>query len=1030
MGDQKSENRFGKYEILERIDQGIAGQLCRARNTEDGRSVLLKIIAPAISENPEFGRYFYDKWSEQQSLVEHPNVVRVWEVGQQGDSYYVALEDADGHRLSEELEHAPLETDQALDIIHQVAEGLRAIHRRDVFHGHVKPSDIILTQDNLGRRLVKLALFDLGVSSSEATVSVFGELLGAPKYMAPEVIQGRMPGPGADVFALGVMAYELFTGTEPFPSEHPVGYLFNNCRKDARPADEVNTDVPREIALLVHRMLENDPATRYRSIQRVIDDLDRCVETLKTGRSEVVPHGTDSAFAGDYELPTPAPQKTRSRGLAMAYAGVLVILIVATVGLAVYAVSNLRKRSLAPPQDAGEPGGSIPDRGRLPSARTSARNRPAPAEEEKSAREAYQHALTEWDRYSAKGQYDLGVAAFADVAHRYADTPFAEQARTQIARIYVEWAESLVDKSDFAGALEKYHKALDVAPEHSSVAGLARRKIPPATAGLAEAARGRGEYTEALEIYQRIATEHPGTMEAELLGKKKPELLFNQAAVLREEGKLGEARDLLITVMNGYKDTEWSERAAEVIPDIYLRLAREQLKQGNLTQARGQIRKIVEAYPGHSAADEAARLDAQILYGLFAQSSQQGDAEGATDYYGKLLSLYPRSPNTVRAVRERLALARAGNQPVLTSTMAQSQLRKAKDLRENLEFGKALDLLAIVVRDARADSPSATEAVALLPEWSYRAAMNAYGTGSLDECETLLQGVSQQFPGTPWDKKGRRALECIENPPDGMVYVPDGPFWMGTELREIMEIAKNHGLPLLVGSREEMELLADVHGFSSEIPRHSVSTDAFYISETEVTNREYLEFVQQTGHAAPSYWEKGNYPKGRADYPVRQVSVSDARAYAAWRGGRLPTESEWEKAARGVDGRRYPWGDRFREDCAQHMRGENEGPIAVGSYRAWSSPYGCRDMIGNVMEWTSSLFAPYEGNKLAVPTGDGTRVVRRGGSWRQEELAPIPTRCASRYAAHPGEADISTGFRIVMEVPADRPAAGDEQNIE
>ncbi len=1018
MGEQNEENRFGKYEILEVIEEGIAGRLCRARHTESGRSVLLRIVSPTISENPEFGRYFYDKWSEQQSLVEHPNVVRVWEVGQEGDSYYVALEDTEGTRLSEQPAEA-LDTDEALDIIHQVAEGLRAIHRREVFHGHVKPSDIILTRDKLGRRLVKVALFDLGVSSAEGTVSVFGELLGSPKYMAPEVIQGSSPGPGADVFALGVIAYELFTGAEPFPSRHQVGYLFNNCQKDARRADEARPELAPEIAAVIHRMLEKGPARRYRSAQRVIDDLDRCEEVLKTGRTEVVPRGTDSAFARDYELPEPTPRKTPGRKLSLSHAAVLVILVAATVSLAVYALSNLEQRPAAQQWPGQEPDASV--------AATDDPQRPLPprprrfpeTDGEQTAREAYQQARSEWERYGARGQYDLGVTAFAEVADRFEDTPFAEQARGQMARIYVEWADALAERSDYAEALAKYHEALALVPEESRVARLARGKIPAATAGLAEMARRRGDYMEALEVYERLAAEHRGTVEARLLEEKRPELLFNQAAVLREQGRLTDARDTLLAVLNEYEGTEWGERAADVLPDIYLRLARARLEEGDLERARGQVRQIVDAYPDHRAAEEAARLDARILYGLFSYLHEQGETERAVEHYGRLLSLYPKSEMAVRAVRERLGLERADGQAVLTASMAQSQLRKAKELREELDFDQAMDVLRIILRDARADSPASTEAAAMLPQWAYQGAMHAYGTGSLEEAKTLLQKVHAQFPGSTWDRRGRVALERIQNPPPNMAYVPDGPFWMGSDLREIIEIAQTHDLPLLGGSQQEMELLAEVHGFSSEMPRHVATTEAFFIGKTEVTNREYQEFVEETGHRPPDFWEGDSYPEGEGDHPVRQVSASDARAYAEWRGGRLPTEAEWEKAARGVDGRRYPWGDRFREDYAHHMRPEDEGPTAVGSYSAWRSPYGCLDMIGNVMEWTSSRFLPYPENELEVPGADGSHLVRRGGSWRQEELARIPTRVASRYPAHPGEADMSTGFRIVMDIPED-----------
>ncbi|MCD6416441.1 MAG: serine/threonine protein kinase, partial [Planctomycetes bacterium] len=351
MGENGEMKRMGKFELLELLEEGLVGALYRARDTEEDRDVLLKVISPTVSQNPFFGKQLYDKWTDQKSLVEHPNVLRVWEVGEQAGRYYLAAEAVQGQTLSAKLDESPLGIEEALSIVRQIAEGLRAIHRRGVVHGQLTPADVLLTQDKMGRLLVKIAIFDLGVSATGSAISVFGELTGAPKYMAPEVIRGRAPGAQSDIFALGVLAYELFTGREPFPSEHPTGYLFGNCEKEATPADQVNEKAPHEVALVIHRMLEKSPSDRYRAVERVVDDLDRCTECIRTGRAEVVPYGTDSAFARNYELPEPETKLKQPERTRIGHVAIFLILLGLVVGLAVHPIRNNRTepgRGVAP----------------------------------------------------------------------------------------------------------------------------------------------------------------------------------------------------------------------------------------------------------------------------------------------------------------------------------------------------------------------------------------------------------------------------------------------------------------------------------------------------------------------------------------------------------------------------------------------------------------------------------------------------------------------------------------------------------
>ena len=174
-----------------------------------------------------------------------------------------------------------------------------------------------------------------------------------------------------------------------------------------------------------------------------------------------------------------------------------------------------------------------------------------------------------------------------------------------------------------------------------------------------------------------------------------------------------------------------------------------------------------------------------------------------------------------------------------------------------------------------------------------------------------------------------------------------------------------------------------------EQPEHKVNLPAFFIDRTEVTNAAYKTFVDTTRHKAPSNWSGTSFPEGRADFPVTGVTWQDAVDYAAWAGKRLPTEAEWEAAARGDDGRLYPWGNSFRSAVA-NIGSKPDKPTpeqypagikATGRYPEGASPAGAVDMIGNAWEWVADEIKAYPGNtesKLDLESGVTYRVIRGG----------------------------------------------------
>lgn len=177
-----------------------------------------------------------------------------------------------------------------------------------------------------------------------------------------------------------------------------------------------------------------------------------------------------------------------------------------------------------------------------------------------------------------------------------------------------------------------------------------------------------------------------------------------------------------------------------------------------------------------------------------------------------------------------------------------------------------------------------------------------------------------------------------------------------------------------------------------ETRQRVVDVDPFELSRAPVTNAQYERFVAEADAVSPPHWP------APADHPVTFVDWHEASAFCAWAGGRLPSEAEWEKAARGTDGRTYPWGDEEDESRAAVGAGIKHGSTSpVGSHSDGASPYGLQDMAGNVWEWTSTEYPP------------GERVLR-GGSFASPGLAWA--RCTMRSHSRPGRRQSHIGFRV------------------
>ena len=204
---------------------------------------------------------------------------------------------------------------------------------------------------------------------------------------------------------------------------------------------------------------------------------------------------------------------------------------------------------------------------------------------------------------------------------------------------------------------------------------------------------------------------------------------------------------------------------------------------------------------------------------------------------------------------------------------------------------------------------------------------------------------------------------------------------------------------------------ADLAPPGDESPLHMVTLPAFLIYRYEVTNADYRKCVQ-AGLCDEPQDLRFYADADAADHPVVFVTWYDADAYCSWLDERLPTEAEWEKAARGTDGRDYPWGSEPSPDRLNAGL-RFEGTLAVGSFPAGASPYGALDMAGNVWEWTADWYLPYQGSAFQSELFGNKYKVLRGGSWNH----PMQdARTFHRDIAHPARAILVVGFRCVADL--------------
>jgi tetratricopeptide (TPR) repeat protein len=265
-----------RYRVKSLLGMGGMGAVYLVHDKELDRDVALKLIRSDIAEDTDALARF-KREIQLSSRVTHPNVLRVFDLGEMDGIKFLTMQFVDGRDLSTILKkQGKLPTDRLLRIFRQVAEGLKAAHDQGVIHRDLKPQNIMLDASDR----VFVTDFGLAKSAEQSGMTQTGAVIGTPFYMSPEQVKGETVGPQSDIFSLGVILYQMAAGAVPFGGATPFEVMISRIQRPPKPVRELNPELPAYLQKIIERCLTVDSALRYQNVQQILDDLD--AQSVKT----------------------------------------------------------------------------------------------------------------------------------------------------------------------------------------------------------------------------------------------------------------------------------------------------------------------------------------------------------------------------------------------------------------------------------------------------------------------------------------------------------------------------------------------------------------------------------------------------------------------------------------------------------------------------------------------------------------------------------------------------------------------------
>jgi len=267
-GLEKGTTLAGRYTILEELGRGGMGVVYKAEDTRLQRTVALKFLPPELTHIPDVkGRFMRE--ARAAAALDHSNICTVYEFDEAEGKAFISMAYIEGRNLRKKTESGPLELDEALRIATQVAEGLQAAHQKGIVHRDIKSSNIMI--DARGR--AKIMDFGLARTTGGSLLTKEGTTMGTIAYMSPEQARGEEVDHRTDIWSLGVVLYEMFSGQLPFKGEHDQSVVYSILKEKPKPVSDLRSEIPLSIAQVVSKALEKNPDERYQHVEELLDDL-------------------------------------------------------------------------------------------------------------------------------------------------------------------------------------------------------------------------------------------------------------------------------------------------------------------------------------------------------------------------------------------------------------------------------------------------------------------------------------------------------------------------------------------------------------------------------------------------------------------------------------------------------------------------------------------------------------------------------------------------------------------------------------
>jgi serine/threonine protein kinase len=319
-----------RYVLAEFLGSGGMGEVYLARDEVLDRDVALKVLRSQYAGDEEFAERFRRE-ARSAAGLSHPNIVQVYDKGETEDgTSYIAMEYVPGGTLKEQIERrGPFGARAAAAVGAQIADALGAAHERGVIHRDIKPQNILLTPSGN----LKVTDFGIARAASAVTSSASSAIFGTAGYISPEQALGEPVGPASDLYSLGVILYEMFTGELPFTAENSIAVCMKHVTEPLRPPKQVNPAIPDDMNALVVKLLAKDPADRYGSAMDLLTDLERVRDGLAPVLAlEATTQPLQAPHAALHRVSVPR-RRTASRTLAVAAVAVLALLGTVPLGL-------------------------------------------------------------------------------------------------------------------------------------------------------------------------------------------------------------------------------------------------------------------------------------------------------------------------------------------------------------------------------------------------------------------------------------------------------------------------------------------------------------------------------------------------------------------------------------------------------------------------------------------------------------------------------------------------------------------------